>query len=169
VRAVGQMLEGDSSLAGQQNGDDKISYTSATLEVTPEDAQRLILAQDSGRITATLRNPDDVEPYPLREMNSAQFLSRRMTPSQATDGAGASAAFQTPEVAREPQPEGGQIRYIIGGGGKVKISNMDAGMAPDAPGAAGAFNKGISGLPESPVPSEPNRDVSPGRGNIVKR
>jgi pilus assembly protein CpaB len=35
------------------------AYTSITVEVDPEQAQRLVVAQRAGRLTAVLRNPDD--------------------------------------------------------------------------------------------------------------
>lgn len=34
-------------------------YSTITVQVTPDEAKKLILAQDVGKVTATLRNPDD--------------------------------------------------------------------------------------------------------------
>ena len=35
------------------------SYSTITVKVTPTEAKQIILAQEAGKITATLRNPDD--------------------------------------------------------------------------------------------------------------
>jgi pilus assembly protein CpaB len=45
------------------------SYTTITIEAEPVQAQRLIIAQRSGRLTAVLRNPDDRERITKRVMD----------------------------------------------------------------------------------------------------
>jgi pilus assembly protein CpaB len=45
------------------------TYTTITLSVSPEDAQRIIIAKNSGRLTAVLRNPDDARSSSIHAMN----------------------------------------------------------------------------------------------------
>lgn len=46
----------------QQEGNDAESYTTITLDTTPEEARKIIAARDGGRVTAILRNDDDRQP-----------------------------------------------------------------------------------------------------------
>ncbi len=50
------------------------SFSSMTVEVSPEQAQRLIVAQRSGRITALLRPRDDQAPTESKSMDLARLL-----------------------------------------------------------------------------------------------
>lgn len=64
VLATGVKTEVDKS--GQPTGR---SYSTITVQVTPENAKRIVLAQSVGKLTATLRNPDDIariDTTPLR-------------------------------------------------------------------------------------------------------
>lgn len=49
-------------------------FGAITVEVTPEQAQRLILAQRSGRITALLRHPDDRSPATREALDLDELL-----------------------------------------------------------------------------------------------
>jgi pilus assembly protein CpaB len=49
-------------------------FTAITVEVSPEHAQRLIVAQRSGRLTATLRHPDDRAPVRAAALNVSTLL-----------------------------------------------------------------------------------------------
>jgi pilus assembly protein CpaB len=40
------------------------TYTTITMSVSPEDAERIVVAKSSGKLTAVLRNPDDDRPNP---------------------------------------------------------------------------------------------------------
>ena len=55
------------------------TYTTITLSVSPEDAQRIVVAKNSGRLTAVLRNPDDARPSKMSAMNIDDVLPK--TPS----------------------------------------------------------------------------------------
>lgn len=54
VLATGQRAPGDPKGGDQQRG-----YATVTLDMSPHDAQRVIVARENGKITALLRNPDD--------------------------------------------------------------------------------------------------------------
>lgn len=49
-------------------------YNTITVQVTPEEAKKIILAQDVGKVTATLRNPDDSVPMNLSAMTVNDLL-----------------------------------------------------------------------------------------------
>ena len=53
------------------------------MEVAPEQAQRLIVAQRSGRLTATLRNPEDRAPVAAAALDVATLLGVRREPPAA--------------------------------------------------------------------------------------
>lgn len=71
------------------------TYTTITLSVSPEDAQRIVVAKSSGKLTAVLRNPDDSQAGATSAMNIDDVLPKK---------AGA---------ARHHA-----VQYIIGGGGR---------------------------------------------------
>jgi pilus assembly protein CpaB len=52
-------------------------YTTITLSVSPEDAERIVIAKSSGRLTAVLRNPDDANPNPTRAMNIDDVVPKK--------------------------------------------------------------------------------------------
>lgn len=45
------------------------TYTTITLSVSPQDAERIVVAKSSGKLTAVLRNPDDDKPNSIATMN----------------------------------------------------------------------------------------------------
>jgi pilus assembly protein CpaB len=96
------------------------SYSTITLEATPHDAQRLILAQKAGTLTAVLRGPEDKEPLVAAAMDSRDLFGMR-PPVRV-----ASAAAATPRV-----------EVIIGGQGGGKAEREMIAIAPFlAPAAA---------------------------------
>jgi len=58
------------------NGSKKASsYKTLTVQVSPEDAEKIILAQDVGTLTAVLRHPDDKKLISSRSMTTARLFS----------------------------------------------------------------------------------------------
>lgn len=53
------------------------TYTTITLSVSPEDAQRIVVAKNSGKLTAVLRNPDDARASPSAAMNIDDVLPKK--------------------------------------------------------------------------------------------
>ncbi len=45
------------------------TYTTITLSVSPQDAERIVVAKNSGKLTAVLRNPDDDRPNSTAALN----------------------------------------------------------------------------------------------------
>lgn len=88
------------------------SYTTITVAIHPRDAQKIVLAQQAGRIIALLRRPDD-----------AALYSERLTSNEL---------FGVPEPTMTPTTPP-TISYIIGGSFKTGSQGMrtSAGEAPN--------------------------------------
>lgn len=100
------------------------SYSTVTIEAAPRDAQRLILAQKSGTLTAVLRGPEDQAPLTAGVMDSRDL-------------------FGAPVARRVARASGPKAEIIVGGrSGKAErelmsIPDMIQQLAP-APRAAPA-------------------------------
>ncbi|MGH1357961.1 MAG: Flp pilus assembly protein CpaB [Burkholderiaceae bacterium] len=68
------LATGSSVHDGKSYGHATDGFTTITVEVTPTQAQKLVLAQRSGRLTALLRNPDDRHPIPANAMDVFELL-----------------------------------------------------------------------------------------------
>jgi len=100
-------------------------YSTVTVAIQPQDAQKLILAQRLGKIIATLRNPDDratmtsgVDAVDLDAIVSG-FRPQRMRPVAAT---------------HVPGPPG--VEYIVGGAGNrggASAPGLGAALPPGDP------------------------------------
>jgi pilus assembly protein CpaB len=104
------------------------SFSTVTVEVEPEHAQRLVVAQRAGRLTAVLRNPDDAEQMSRKAMDIRQLLGMRppavdaaalpqvivgglgrlpVYPSEeAAAGAASGGNASPPDLAAQPRPPG---------------------------------------------------------------
>lgn len=100
VRATGTFTQNElvatreSGQSRQNSNRPAGSYTTITISIPPRDAQKLILAQQSGRIVALMRSPGDASFYGKR-LSSREVFGHQQTP-----------AIQTP---------GNIVSYIIGG------------------------------------------------------
>jgi pilus assembly protein CpaB len=54
----------------------QVHYNTITVQVTPEDAKKIVLAQVVGKITATLRHPEDGVPMSDQVMTVADLLNK---------------------------------------------------------------------------------------------
>jgi pilus assembly protein CpaB len=59
------------------------TYTTITLSSTPEDAQRIVVAKNSGKLTAVLRNPDDDRLTAVPAMNIDDVLPKKPKSARA--------------------------------------------------------------------------------------
>ncbi|HEV6964180.1 Flp pilus assembly protein CpaB [Roseateles sp.] len=91
VLATDQNLKRRDERTGQEH-----SFSTVTLDLSPQDAQRLIVAKQAGRLTALLRHPDDQAPNPTHALTAAGL-------------------FGSQRGAISGQPL--QVEYIVGGGG----------------------------------------------------
>ena len=94
VMATGQTVTRQDEQTGKER-----TFSTITLEVSPEDADRLIVAKEVGHITAILRHPDD----------GARNGTRMMDPASLIAGG----------------PNNGQyVEYIVGAGGGIAQSTL---------------------------------------------
>ena len=78
----------------------KRTFSTITVNVSPDDAQKITLAQKIGKLTAVLRNPDDSNPLSNVPMTTSKLLNQ---PKKAVR-----------KVVRKKAKASG-IQYIIGG------------------------------------------------------
>lgn len=86
----------------------KRSFSSITVQVTPDQAQKLTLSQRIGKLTAVLRNPDDESALSDKPMTVAMLLNELMPATKKSPP-----RKRNPSVAKAPELPG--IEYIIGG------------------------------------------------------
>lgn len=108
ILATGQLTERQ-QVEGQP-GHNR-AFTSITVAVTPEQAQRLVLAQRSGRLTALLRNPTDRREQRAGPMDVYKLLG-----------------LDRPGQPKRPRLAGPQV--IVGGLGPIKTA--DGSVSPVA-------------------------------------
>ncbi len=97
---------GTQTLVDKNGTSGRRSFTSITVHVTPQQAQKLILAQEIGDITATLRNPEDELPLGDIPMTVAELLGHKVEVEPTV------AATPTSRRRSQAPPA---IEYIIGG------------------------------------------------------
>lgn len=82
VVATGVQVQPERDGAGRAE-----KFRTVTLQVTPADANRVILAQESGKLTAVLRHPDDAKPQSGERITVAHLLGEtRATPRPKEPG-----------------------------------------------------------------------------------
>ncbi|HZQ74538.1 MAG TPA: Flp pilus assembly protein CpaB [Burkholderiales bacterium] len=156
IVATGQNLKPvEGSIAPASQPGREVGYTTITVEVTPVEAARLALAQQSGRIRAVLRNPEDEEQSEIGRVDTSTLM--RMARAR---------------MRAEPDEDlGDTVEFIIGGKGQggagapVNI-NVPGLTIPGLPPAAAnppptaqvspAQNPALSGVPEIARPFIPN-------------
>ena len=113
-------------------------FTAITVEVSPEQAQRLIVAQRTGKLTAMLRHPDDRQPLGQRalDLNALLGIPPAMTP---------------PVIA--PARQGPEI--IVGGrGALVAMRTASAGATVSATALSTSMppaSNAATGIPAEPA------------------
>lgn len=85
------------------------AFTTITVQVTPHEAQQITLAQQVGKLTAMLRNPEDESPLADQAMTVAELLGMPVPPETVEAAAPVRSRVRKPAT---PEPD---IEYIIGG------------------------------------------------------
>lgn len=125
VIATGQTVRKSEAFTAPQPGVPQgvVRYSNLTFEVSPDQAARIALAQQLGRIRAVLRKEPDGEIVRLGKINTKNLLKKGYM-------------VDTPDDVN-----GGDVQYIIGGKGGGGVGNTITvnvpGMAPPVPGAPG--------------------------------
>ena len=109
---------------GQRSVDDPKSgqrreYSTVTFDITPEQAQNVIVARDLGKITALLRNPQDKQTFG-KEWDVAALLGLK-------------------DAAKNGGADDRQVPVLYGGrGNKIPPEGLKLGQYVNAPGTGGA-------------------------------
>jgi pilus assembly protein CpaB len=90
------------------------AFSTITIETNARDAQRLILAQKAGSITAVLRGPDDKEPLTAATIDAGALF-------------GEVPKTRAPRLARNAGP---RVEVIIGGSGRMAREMIPVAAAP---------------------------------------
>jgi pilus assembly protein CpaB len=69
VMATGQRVADD------PKSGEKTQFATVTLDATPEQARSIIIARETGKLTALLRNPEDKAPIGLKSINTAALFN----------------------------------------------------------------------------------------------
>ena len=76
----------------------KQTFATVTLETTPEDANRIITAEATGKLTAVLRNPEDGQPNGVKPLTASDLMrnsGKRNTVEMIVGGGGSSSMTVT--------------------------------------------------------------------------
>lgn len=95
---------GTQTLVDKAGSSGRRQFNTITVQVTPHQAQQLTLAQEVGKLTATLRHPDDESTLTNRQMTVAELLGNTVSKP---------APVSRTATRRKPTPP--SIEYIIGG------------------------------------------------------
>ncbi len=145
VLATDQNLKRRDERTGQEQ-----SFSTVTLDLSPKDAQRLIVAKQAGRLTALLRHPDDQAPNPTRALTSAGLF----------EGGRRGGAVG----------EALHVEYIVGGGGgpaEIQKQVLEALARPQAAALAAATAPPAAAQVPAPAPTAPA--ALPPRGPAVNK
>lgn len=130
--------------AAEDNGNR--AFTSITVELSPDDAQRLIVAQRTGRVTALLRNPDDRHAVSTKTVDANALLGLDPRPAPGPS---------RPAIRSGPE-------MIVGGGGALASSRQHPDRDAALVSPTGPIPQGVS-LPPNNSPAGiplPGRRVS---------
>ncbi|WP_430882274.1 Flp pilus assembly protein CpaB [Granulosicoccus sp. 3-233] len=107
IQRLNVIATGVQTLVDKSSGGSTRNFSTITVHVSPEDGQRITLAQQFGKLTAMLRNPDDEAPVDEAPMTVSQLLKLDTPPVKS-----APAPVSRPRTVSENKPG---IEFIIGG------------------------------------------------------
>lgn len=141
VLATGQTVTKTDDATGKDR-----TFSTVTLEVSPLDADRVIVAKAGGRVTAVLRHPDDVAINSTRPLVAANLLG----------GIGGT---------------GNTVQYIIGGGGGLaqllqgQVANT-RGAVGNGSGVAPTAGKAATAVSDATPSSQDADTAAPSAGQL---
>lgn len=117
------VLATDQTLTKRDDGTGKErSFSTITLEVTPLDADRIIVAKSSGRLTAVLRHPEDEANNSTRPLTAAHLGRFGLTPAAT----------------------GPSVEFIVGGAGRGGVAEIQRQLGQLAAGLAAGPSPGAA-------------------------
>ncbi len=109
IQRLNVIATGVQTLVDKSSGGAQRSFSTITVHVSPADGQKITLAQQVGKLTAMLRNPDDEAPLSDIPMSVSELLNITQEPVPV---AAPVAKPRKPKRAKKKEPS---IEYIIGG------------------------------------------------------
>ena len=106
IQRLNVIATGVQTLVDKSSGGSTRSFSTITVHVTPKDGQKITLAQQVGKLTAMLRNPEDEAPMNTAAMTVSELLNILPEPI---------ASKPVPQPRRKVARSGPRIEYIIGG------------------------------------------------------
>lgn len=107
IQRLDVIATGVQTLVDKSSNGSMRSFSTITVHVSPSDGQKITLAQQVGKLTAMLRNPEDKAPLSDEPMTVAELLNVPPVPQRV-------APAKVPRRTR-PAPKTPTIEYIIGG------------------------------------------------------
>ena len=104
IQSLNVIATGIQTLVDKNGQVSQRNFSTITVQVSPEQAKKITLAQQVGKLTALLRNPDDDAPLSNQPLSVAHLLNGSQTPS-----------INATKVARPRSIKKQSIEYIIGG------------------------------------------------------
>ena len=101
IERLDVIATGEQTMVDKSSGASTRSFSTITVQVSPDEAQRITLAQSIGQITAVLRNPDDEAPMSGGTMNVNALLGIAPEP------------VKLPQRRRQPAEP--RVEFIVGG------------------------------------------------------
>jgi pilus assembly protein CpaB len=103
LQSVQVMATGQRVVDDPKSGE-KAQFATVTLNATPEQAKNIIIARETGKLTALLRNPNDKEPIGNKSLDLTALFGNRRVAHHVAQGVpvlyGGSGAKFAPEVLR---------------------------------------------------------------------
>ncbi len=127
-------------------------FSSVTVEVEPDHAQRLVVAQRAGKLTAVLRNPDDSARLASKSMDIRQLLQ-----------------LPTPQHPPPSRPRWQGPQLIVGGMGRGSVAVTGSALPDTAPSRMAAPPAAAPAAPAASAGSAPIVDVSSVREGLGTR
>jgi pilus assembly protein CpaB len=107
IQRLNVIATGVQTLVDKSSGGSTRSFSTITVHVSPSDGQKITLAQQVGKLTALLRNPDDEAPLSETPMTVSELLNLAPEPAPMVV-----ASHPSPRKRAKAEPG---IEYIIGG------------------------------------------------------
>ena len=103
IERLDVIATGVQTVVDKNSNETQRSFSTITVQVTPNEAQKITLAQSIGQITAVLRNPDDESPLAGGTVNVNSVLGIAPEP------------VKPPPKRRRQVDTGPKIEFIVGG------------------------------------------------------
>jgi pilus assembly protein CpaB len=127
-------------------------FTAITVEVDPAQAQKLVVAQRSGKLTAVLRNPDDLGTVGETRLDVNTLLGLPPPP--------------VPQASPAPRAQAPGVEVIVGGRGQAPAQSGAGGSGSSASTQGGAPAGSATAVPAPSLQTESAAPVAPAPARV---